>query len=372
MVIWAITFILLCSFALMGVPLDFMGSYREPDGPSAYPALGEVRELYDGAIKEDINRNNNSDIHLTREPASPLDDDSNRLTPSNELREQELEEEESNAQPISDSGDPQYDGTFWSHLLTLDLWLFWLCFFSMWGTGTVLIFNATQLYKAKNWGKRDDANQNMNVALIGVGSAFGRITGGILDIWVARRRSRGQKSFYTPIFFPLSSILLAVGFMMFVFLPVRGLVLPFLIAPMGNGLGWGLGVVCVKILYSEDIGKHYNFMFSSGILATVGLNRLMFGMMFDRKADEAGTSPNCDSPSCVIPQLWILVACNVVSTISAVMLYWRFHRFANRRLAEINAARAAAAVAVNPQEESNAMEIELLEKADPLADEGHP
>lgn len=330
-VIWAIVIIFLFSFCLMATPLQFLGPYRPPDRQTEFFCVGEVDDG-DDELREPVED----------EPAV-----------------------------ISASGDPQYQGSFWSHLLTLDLWLFWLCLFSMWGTSTVLQFNSAQIYRSSNWGVYDAANQSFNVALIGVGSALGRITGGILDTWVARRRANGLKNIYTTMFFPLSSILLALGFLLIIVLPAKAIVLPFLIASMGNGMGWGLGVVCVRIIYAEDMGKHYNFMFSSGILATVGLNRFMFGEMFDAKAREFGTLPFCNKPVCVNNQMWILLACNVVSTASAIALHWRFARFANAQIA----AGAATADVVDEESEGemdvtdDMIEEMLDQKVDPLAEE---
>ncbi|KAG5490397.1 hypothetical protein JKF63_00517 [Porcisia hertigi] len=114
------------------------------------------------------------------------------------------------------------------------------------------------------------------------------------------------------------------------------------------GMGWGLGALCVRIVYANDIGKHYNFMFSSGFVSTIALNRFMFGTMFDNEASRLGTAPNCNQSSCVRDQMFILMAVNAISTVSAVLLHFRFRRFVRQERAK----RAEAVLTVNVKNES--------------------
>eukprot|EP00796_Vickermania_ingenoplastis_P000482 gene482-262_t len=307
---WAIVIVLLFSFALLSLPFQFLGAYPVPDHDTKYPAIGEI------------------DTEL-----QPVDEADAIQEP---VEEAEAEEDDT---PVVAMVDPQYKGSFWSHLLTPDLWLLWLCFFSMWGTGTVLIFNAAQIYRSKNWGEYGSSQMALYLSLNGVGSAIGRITSGTIDMYISRRRARGEKGLYTTFFLPVSSILLGLGFFIMAIIPGKGILLPFLLGYIGNGMGWGLGALCVRIMYADDIGKHYNFMWSSGIVATIALNRFMFGDMMDNEARKQGTLPLCNVPACVTKQMWILMACNIMSTCAAVGVHWRFSRFSNAELARMKSER---------------------------------
>eukprot|EP00796_Vickermania_ingenoplastis_P000483 gene483-263_t len=307
---WAIVIVLLFSFALLSLPFQCLGAYPVPDHDTKYPAIGEI------------------DTEL-----QPVDEADAIQEP---VEEAEAEEDDT---PVVAMVDPQYKGSFWPHLLTPDLWLLWLCFFSMWGTGTVLIFNAAQIYRSKNWGEYGSSKMSLYISIIGVGSAIGRIASGTIDMIVSRRRARGEKGLYTTLFLPLSSILLGLCFFIMAIIPGKGIIVSFLLGSIGNGMGWGLGALCVRIMYADDIGKHYNFMWSSGIVATIALNRFMFGDMMDNEARKQGTLPLCNVPACVTKQMWILMACNIMSTCAAVGVHWRFSRFSNAELARMKSER---------------------------------
>lgn len=354
-VLWCFMMIDLLLFILLAVPFQFLGRYRVPDRPCEWSsAFGEVDETEDDGAgtpqpddKED-GTSPNREALPTQEDGDVLLEEADTTVKyghhaahgtTEPIEDNEKEESAAQPVPISMSGDPQYTGSFWGHLLSIDLWLFWLSFFGMWGTGIVMIFNSAQIYRSINYGEYNSAHQALYVAMIGVGSAVGRILSGVFDMWVSKRRARGLRNIYTTLFFPLSSLFLAFGFLLMALVPAKAIVVPFVLAAVGNGMGWGLGVLCVRIVYAEDIGKHYNFMWSAGLVATVALNRFMFGDMFDTQANKAGTSPYCNAPVCVRNQLWILLACNIVSTGAALLLHFRFASFANAKLQQMEEER---------------------------------
>lgn len=221
----------------------------------------------------------------------PLD---NQVDSHPNTEEQQQQEEEENEIPQSSVGDPQYQGSFWSHLLTPDLWFLWMACFGMWGTGTVMIMNAAQFYRSINYGTYKASEGALYVALIGVGSAIGRILSGVIDMIISQRKQQGKSEMLTTLFIPLAPGLLLLSYLFFIFIPARALIIPFLLGSIGNGMGWGIGSLAVRIMYAEDIGKHYNFMWSSGVVSTIVLNRIMFGGIFDHKANQHHTSPYCD------------------------------------------------------------------------------
>ncbi|CBZ41039.1 uncharacterized protein [Leishmania mexicana MHOM/GT/2001/U1103] len=219
----------------------------------------------------------------------------------------------------------------------------------MWGTGTVMQMNAAQIYRSKNLGVYDQSRLSLYVALIGVGSAIGRIVSGSLDMWLIRRKATSTNEILTTTFLPVGAVLLLASYLLFAVIPSEGLVLPFLLGSIGTGMGWGLGALSVRIVYANDIGKHYNFMFSSGFVSTIALNRFMFGGMFDKEASRLGTAPNCNQPSCVRNQMLILMAVNAISTIAAVLVHLRFRRFVRQERAK----QAEAALALEEKSKSD-------------------
>ncbi|EKG06698.1 hypothetical protein TCSYLVIO_002189 [Trypanosoma cruzi] len=229
---------------------------------------------------------------------------------------------------------PQYSGSFWSHLLTVDLWAVWLACFGMWGTGTVMQMNAAQIYRSKNNGKFDTRTLTLYVAIMSVGSAAGRMAMGYLDMNLSALQRAGKTRTLTTIALPIGPLLLVAAYLFFAVLPGSALLLPFLLGAMGNGVGWGVGVIALRMMYSEDIGKHYNFCFTSGAVATIALNRFMFGEMYDAEARRRGEFPSCNHPRCVRNQMFILLAVNVVATLAAALVHWRFSRFTRARLDE--------------------------------------
>ncbi|RNF21708.1 uncharacterized protein Tco025E_03489, partial [Trypanosoma conorhini] len=238
---------------------------------------------------------------------------------------------------------PQYQGSFWAHLLSIDLWAMWLACFGMWGTGTVMQMNAAQIYRSKNNGGFDTRTLTLYVAIMSVGSAVGRISTGCLDMKLAAWNRAGKSQMLTTIALPIGPLLMVLAYLFFAVLPSGALILPFLLGAIGNGVGWGVGALAMRMMYAEDIGKHYNFCFSSGAVSTVVLNRFMFGEMYDAEGRKRGEFPSCNAPSCVQKQMFILIAVNVVATFAAVAVHWRFSRFTQSKLEEQRAAAEAEA-----------------------------
>ncbi|EKF32519.1 hypothetical protein MOQ_003628 [Trypanosoma cruzi marinkellei] len=158
---------------------------------------------------------------------------------------------------------PQYGGSFWSHLLTFDLWAMWLACFGMFGTGLVMQMNAAQIYRSKNNGNFDTRTLTLYVAIMSVGSAVGRVAVGYLDMKLSELQRAGKTRTLTTIALPIGPLLLVVAQFFFAVLPGSVLLLPFLLGAMGNGVAWGVGVIALRMMYSEDIGKHYNFFATS-------------------------------------------------------------------------------------------------------------
>ncbi|AAZ10440.1 hypothetical protein, conserved [Trypanosoma brucei brucei TREU927] len=280
-----IAVLMMASFCVVALPFQWLGRYT-PVRPTDMDTIGEALE---DVVTE-------SAVATTKNEVKPL---------------------------------PQYSGSFWQHLLTVDLWCMWLTCFGVWGTAVVMQMNAAQIYESKSYGEKKSSTLTLYITMISVGSAVGRMSMGYLDMVLTRRQREGLKTFPTTIALPFCPLMLCIAFLLFALLPANALILPFFLGSLGNGAGWGSVVLAFRIMYSQDLGKHYNFGFSSGIVSTIALNLFMFGGMYDAEAEKLGTKPECKNPSCVKNQMLILMGVNIVAVIAAAIVHFRFSRFIN-------------------------------------------
>ncbi|CBH10109.1 hypothetical protein, conserved [Trypanosoma brucei gambiense DAL972] len=280
-----IAVLMMASFCVVALPFQWLGRYT-PVRPTDMDTIGEALE---DVVTE-------SAVATTKNEVKPL---------------------------------PQYSGSFWQHLLTVDLWCMWLTCFGVWGTAVVMQMNAAQIYESKSYGEKKSSTLTLYITMMSVGSAVGRMSMGYLDMVLTRRQREGLKTFPTTIALPFCPLMLCIAFLLFALLPANALVLPFFLGSLGNGAGWGSVVLAFRIMYSQDLGKHYHFGFSSGVAATIALNRFMFGGMYDAEAEKLDTKPECKQPSCVKNQMLILMGANIVAVIAAAIVHFRFSRFIN-------------------------------------------
>lgn len=113
--------------------------------------------------------------------------------------------------------DPQYQGSFWSHLKTLDLWLCCWNTLATWGCGLVITFNSAIIYRALNMNVYEQRTNTLYSAIIGVGSALGRMSMGIFESILLRYPS-AQRPVITTVY-PLSSTCMVIGLLFLVALP---------------------------------------------------------------------------------------------------------------------------------------------------------
>ncbi|RNE96234.1 hypothetical protein TraAM80_09925, partial [Trypanosoma rangeli] len=229
---------------------------------------------------------------------------------------------------------PQYKSSFWSHLFSFHLWALWLTSFGMWGTGPVMQMNAAQISRSTNYGVYDSRTLTLYIAIMSVGTAIGRISLGYFDTKLTAWNRAGKTKILTTIALPVAPLMFAVAYFLFGVVSGKALLLPFLLGSFSNGIAWSIGIIAPRIMYAKDIGKHYSFMRTSGAVASIALNRFLFGGMYDAEGRKRGEFPSCNAPSCVRKQMFVLMAVNAVATLAAVSVHWRFSRFTRARLAE--------------------------------------
>ncbi|ORC90216.1 uncharacterized protein TM35_000092660 [Trypanosoma theileri] len=226
--------------------------------------------------------------------------------------------------------DPQYQGTFWSDLKTLDLWLMWWNTLATWGCGLVISFNSAQIYRALNDNVYEAPTNSMYSAIMGVGSAFGRLSIGFLETLILRR-DPGNRPVITCLY-PIASIVLVLGVVFLLALPLKSkaVIIGFFLGAFGNGASWASTALMMRSLYAKDIGKHYNFMLLGALIAVIALNRFAYGEEFTRLARKNGTYPYCGGKACVQNALIILLCVNATAIVASTIVHIRYRSFVRR------------------------------------------
>lgn len=236
-----------------------------------------------------------------------------------------------NAMMMEESNlDPQYQGTFWEDLKTPDLWLMWWNTMATWGCGLVISFNSAQIYRALNDNEYDAATNSMYSAIIGVGSAFGRLSIGFLETLILRRAP--EKRPVITCLYPIASSALVLGVLLLIVLPLqsKAVIIGFFLDAYGNGASWASTALMMRSLYAKDIGKHYNFMFSGALVAVIALNRFAYGEQFTQQARKNGTYPYCGGKACVQNALIILLCVNATAIVASTAVHIRYRSFVRR------------------------------------------
>lgn len=210
------------------------------------------------------------------------------------------------------------------------LWCMWIIGFTK-ASVAVIVVNQAQIMNSANDGQFNKRNNSLAVALLGIGSGIGRICIGAAEsyfqkknallreaqlAWEAehgpapeemkKREPQPGELDMRPVYhrynstvvclFPYFPAVLVLCVFSFAFAPVDAF--PFIFVPLGAAHGgWiSIGALAVREMFSQDVAKHYSFTITSGIAASLILNRVMFGTWFD---EETRKHPSSDGYSCV-------------------------------------------------------------------------
>lgn len=55
------------------------------------------------------------------------------------------------------------------------------------------------------------------------------------------------------------------------------LIIPFFLTALGNGFYAASTVLVMRTVYAKDVANHYNFLSLASLLATILLNKLLYG-----------------------------------------------------------------------------------------------
>jgi len=208
-----------------------------------------------------------------------------------------------------------------SNLCCVELWLMWVVSFAVWGAGSVVTANSSQIYQALDPTNFNEKTATVYVSVFGIANAIGRIAVGFLQ-----RRLTHQSPSRVVYLFLIAPLVFTVDLPLFLLLPAKALILPFFLAGAAFGASWGSTVLLIKALYfPSTCGQHYNMLFTAGMVHSLVLNVGLFAPNYDR---HAAADHVCRGTVCILMPLMVLVALNLVAVVAA---FWFIVRIRHRR-----------------------------------------
>lgn len=230
---------------------------------------------------------------------------------------------------------PQFKTSFSQNLRRPFLWcLVWTTFCNI-GTGVVIVSNSAQIYRAINDNEFNVSTNALIIALMGVASALARVIIGSTDMWFERRRREAVEVLSVPLLttlYPVSSVVAVIGATLLLVLPASALLLPFVLLSMSYGFIWATTALCTRLMFSKDIGKHYNFGFLSAVASTICLNRFLFGELYDQEAHSQGIYPFCSGVACIRTTMLVIIALNSTAVFTALYVHKTFKKHCSDEL----------------------------------------
>ncbi|KPA76998.1 hypothetical protein ABB37_07355 [Leptomonas pyrrhocoris] len=228
---------------------------------------------------------------------------------------------------------PQYQGDFLQNLRTPELWTLWWTLFCVIGAEFVIIYNATFILGALQGSKPSTSLTALLTVLNGVGSAAGRLVMSAFEVWSQKRKAEDRIPITIALFFPTTTIIVAL--ILFLALPAAALPLPYVVAAFGNGFCAASQILVTRTIFAKDPAKHYNFCFTSTMVATIVLNRFLYGEWYTVQAEKQNHGNNlCFGKVCVLMPLCVLLGLSCSAFITDVFLHLRYRAYSVKVLAE--------------------------------------
>jgi MFS family permease len=206
-----------------------------------------------------------------------------------------------------------------TNMFTPEMALMWLVSFAVWGATTIVSGNSSQIYQALDFNDYNDSTNTVYVSIYGVASAVGRIIVGFLQPVVEKRR-------HISLLFPIAPVINMVALPLFLVISPKALILPFFLVGLATGVTWGSTVLIVKSLFvPENCGKHYNILYTAGMLTPIVMNVGIFGPLYDRESHGQGREDThaCEGIVCIQWALVVSIALNVAAFPCAIFFYRR-------------------------------------------------
>ena len=159
------------------------------------------------------------------------------------------------------------------------------------------------------------------VTVAAIGSALGRIATGVAEQRLAHLS--------VTVLLHVPCVVTAVAMLLFALIPaghVGALAVPFFLQPLAYGATWAIAILCTRMMFPVDVGKHYGVVFGAGMVGIGGFNRGLFGSWYDSEARRLGSFPHCASPDCIRGPCLVLAAVNLVAAALAILMHVRWLR----------------------------------------------
>jgi MFS family permease len=229
---------------------------------------------------------------------------------------------ESSGQGIGHNGAAWFlnDAPLSANILTPELMLMWVVSFGVWGTTTLITNNSSQIYQALDYDGYRETTNAVYVSMYGVASALGRVAVGAMQpVLLARRR-------HIATLFPVAPLINVLALPLFLISPAQGLIVPFFLSGLATGCTWGSTVLIIKSLFHHrSCGKHYNVLYTAGMLTPIVMNIALFGPIYDHHSHEQGldATHSCKGIDCVLIPMLVAFGLNVIALASATTFYRR-------------------------------------------------
>ncbi|KAG5485367.1 hypothetical protein LSCM4_06003 [Leishmania orientalis] len=228
---------------------------------------------------------------------------------------------------------PQYQGSFIQNLCTLELWALWWTLLCVFGAEFVIIYNATFILGALQGSMPAPSLTALLTVLNGVGSAVGRLMMSFFEVWSQKRKAEDRVPITIALFFPTTTIIISI--VLFLALPAAALPLPYVIAAIGNGFCAASQILVARTIFAKDPAKHYHFCFSATMVASVLLNRFLYGEWYTVQAEKQARGDKlCYGKRCVLMPLLVLAGLACSAFVTDVIVHFRYRSYCKRTLAE--------------------------------------
>lgn len=204
---------------------------------------------------------------------------------------------------------------------TPELWLLWWICFCVWGAMTLVNANMELIYRAlagpNGFSKQRNA---VYVSIFGLASALGRILVGAVHPHLARR------CIDIWAVLPVAPLVMIAGLLAFLVCGARAIVVPFFLIGLGTGLAWGTVVLVIKRVFTEA-GRHYNFLYTAGMLTPILWNLVLFAGIFEAesKAQHQPSLNQCEGIKCILISVLVAVGANVTAFIASIVFTYRLN-----------------------------------------------
>ncbi|GET93354.1 hypothetical protein, conserved [Leishmania tarentolae] len=313
-VIGAITVLLCMSFWIMALPIPCLGGVSEP--------AEQQSSIFDDGEGSKAN---------VPTSAEPLETSSKPLSTSSVRNDDEARKESLTGMEadIEDGPqDPRYGGTIWETLKRPDIWLILIAFVCQGVLGTIITYNGSTIYVARTGRPRTAELGSLYTALLGVGSAVGRISMGLFEAYVQHQDPENRKVLVT-FALPVAPIIATIAGILILVLPGDALLLPYILVYFEEGVFNGVRALIFPCIFAGHHGILYNMSFFTNVIGVICFNRFLFGLTVDKEREKMGhtVEQGCTSHACVQTPIIVVTCTAAFAVVLATVVHVRYARF---------------------------------------------